>query len=173
MSDPVRPNRRQPTRLPRPLDSPGKNNGVGCRFLFQFRKVKSESEVAQSCPTLSDPMDCSPPGSSIHGIFQAKVLEWGAISFSERPWSPRQIRWTGHSSRELCPVTSRSKYTLIIDDRIIMTMYWHSGWYFKDDFPNGKRILKNNEWFWCLSVLSHQYTELYTLCKYLTSEIGT
>ena len=44
--------------------------------------MKSESEVAQSCPTLSDPMDCSPPGSSIHGIFQARVLEWGAIAFS-------------------------------------------------------------------------------------------
>ena len=46
-------------------------------------KVKSESEVAQSCPTLSDPMDCSLPGSSIHGIFQARVLEWGAIAFSD------------------------------------------------------------------------------------------
>ena len=46
-------------------------------------KVKSQSEVAQSCPTLSDPMDCSPPGSSVHGIFQAGVLEWGAIAFSD------------------------------------------------------------------------------------------
>ena len=75
----LRPHRRQATRLPRPWDSPGKNTGVGCHFLFQCMKVKSESEVAQSCPTLSDPMDCSPPGSSIHGIFQARVLEWGAI----------------------------------------------------------------------------------------------
>ena len=74
--------RRQPTRLPHPWDSPGKNTGVGCHFLLQCRKVKSESEVAQSCPTLSDPMDCSPLGSSIHGIFQARVLEWGAIAFS-------------------------------------------------------------------------------------------
>ena len=65
----------QPTRLPRPWDSPGKNTGVGCHFLLQCMKVKSESEVAQSCPTLSNPMDCSPPGSSIHGIFQARVLE--------------------------------------------------------------------------------------------------
>ena len=71
--------RRQPTRLPRPWDSPGKNTGVGCHFLLQCMKVKGESEVAQSCLTLSDPMDCSPPGSSIHGIFQARVLEWGAI----------------------------------------------------------------------------------------------
>ena len=78
----VRPHRQQPTRLPRPWDSPGKNTGVGCHFLLQCMKVKSESEVVQSCPTLSDPMDCSLPGSSIHGIFQARVLEWGAIAFS-------------------------------------------------------------------------------------------
>ena len=64
-------------------DSPGKNTGVGCHFLLQCMKVKSESEIAQSCPTLSDPMDCSLPGSSIHGIFQARVLEWGAIAFSD------------------------------------------------------------------------------------------
>ena len=81
MSDSVRPHRRQPTRLLRPWDSPGKNTGVGCHFLLQCMKVKSESEVAQSCPTLRYPMDCSPPGSSIHGIFQARVLEWGAIAF--------------------------------------------------------------------------------------------
>ena len=82
MSDSVRPHRWQPTRLPRPWDSPGKNTGVGCHFLLQCVKVKSESEVAQSCPTLRDPMDCSLPGSSAHGIFQARVLEWGAIAFS-------------------------------------------------------------------------------------------
>ena len=82
MSDSVRPHRRQPTRLPRPWDSPGKNTGVGCHFLLQCMQVKSESEVAQSCPTLSDPMDCSLPGSSIHRIFQARVLEQGAIAFS-------------------------------------------------------------------------------------------
>ena len=80
----MRPHRRQPTRLRRPRDSPGKNTGVGCHFLLQCMKVKSQSEVAQSCPTLSNPMDCSLPGSSIHGIFQARVLEWGAIAFSER-----------------------------------------------------------------------------------------
>ena len=70
------------SRLPRPWDSPGKNTGVGCHFLLQCRKVKSESEVDQSCPTFSDPMDCSPPGSSVHGVFQARVLEWGATAFS-------------------------------------------------------------------------------------------
>ena len=72
----------QPTRLCHPWDSPSKNTGVGCHFLLQCMKVKSESQVAQSCLILSNPVDCSPPGSSIHGIFQARVLEWGAIAFS-------------------------------------------------------------------------------------------
>ena len=79
----LRPHRWQPTRLLLPWDSPGKNTGVGCHFLLQCMKVKSEREVAQSCPTPSDPMDCSLPGSSVHGIFQARVLEWGAIAFSD------------------------------------------------------------------------------------------
>ena len=82
MSDSLRPHRRKPTRLPHIWDSPGKNTGVGCHFLLQCIQVKSESEVTQSCPTLGDPMDCSLPGSSVHGIFQARVLEWGAIAFS-------------------------------------------------------------------------------------------
>ena len=82
VSDSVQPHRRPPTRLPRPWDSPGKNTGVGCYFLLQCMKVKSESEIAQSCPTLSDLVDCSLPGSSVHGILQARVLEWGAIAFS-------------------------------------------------------------------------------------------
>ena len=82
MSDAVRPHREQPTRLPRPWDSPDKSTGVRCHFLLQCMKVKSESEVTQSCPTLIDPMDYSPPGSSIHVIFQARVLEWDAIVFS-------------------------------------------------------------------------------------------
>ena len=77
MSNSVRPHRRPPTRLLRPWVSPGKNTGVSCHFLLQCMKVKSESEVAQWCPTLSDPMDWSLLGSSIHGIFQARVLEWG------------------------------------------------------------------------------------------------
>ena len=85
MSDSVQPHRRQPSSLPRPWDSPGKNTGVGCHFLLQYVKVKSESEVAQSCLTLHDPMDCSLPVSSVHGIFQARVLEWGAIAFSSKP----------------------------------------------------------------------------------------
>ena len=69
-------------QAPRPWDSPGKNTGVGCHFLLQCMKVKIESEVAQSCRTLRDPMDCSLPGSYIYGIFQARVLEWGVIAFS-------------------------------------------------------------------------------------------
>ena len=84
VSDSSQPHGLQPTRLPHPWDSPGKNTGVGCHLLLQCMKVESQSEVAQSCPTLSDPVDCSPPGSSVHGIFQARVLEWGASAFSER-----------------------------------------------------------------------------------------
>ena len=97
MSDSVQPQRRQPTRLPRPWDSPGKNTGVGCHFLLQCMKVKSGSEAAQSCPTLRDPMDYSPPGSSVHGIFQARVLEWGAIS------TPRCI----YTQENLVPVSTK------------------------------------------------------------------
>ena len=80
MSDSVQPHGLQPTRLLRPWDSPGKSTGMGCHFLLQCMTVKSEREVAQSCPTLSDPMDCSLPGFSVHGILQARVLEWGAIA---------------------------------------------------------------------------------------------
>ena len=92
MSDSVQPHRWQPTRLPRPWDSPGKDTGVGYHFLLQCMKVKSESEVAQLCPTRSDPMDCSPPGSSIHGVFQARVLEWVANAFSSIGTNGVEIR---------------------------------------------------------------------------------
>ena len=92
----MRPHRWQPTRLPCPWDSPGKNTGVCCHFLLQCMKVKSESEVSQSCPTLSDPMVCSPPGSSIHGIFQARIPEWGAIAVSENVLLTRpNSSWSG------------------------------------------------------------------------------
>ena len=86
MSDSVRPHRWQPTRLPRPWDSPGKSTGVGCYFLLQCMKGKRESEVAQSCPTLSDSMDYSPPGSSVHGIFLARVPEWVASLEISKHW---------------------------------------------------------------------------------------
>ena len=89
----MRPQRWQPTRLPRPWDSAGKNTGVGCHFLLQCMKVKSDSEVAQSGLTLCNAVDCSPPGSSLHGILQARILEWGAIAFS------RGSSWTSDWSR--------------------------------------------------------------------------
>ena len=102
MSDSVQPHRWQPIRLHHPWDSPGKNTGVGCHFLLQCMKVKSESEVIQSCPTLQDPMDCSLPGSSVHGIFQARVLEWGAIPLNGGDRNgclkrPRQLELAGQS----------------------------------------------------------------------------
>ena len=94
MSNSVRPRRWKPTRLPYPWDSQGKNTGVGCHFLLQCMKVKSENEVAQLCPTLSDPMDCSLPGSSVHGIFQARVLEWVAIAYSVLiPYTKINSKW--------------------------------------------------------------------------------
>ena len=83
VSDSVRPHKRQPIRLPCPWDFPGKNTGVACHFILQCMKVKSQSEVAQSCPTLSDPMDCSPPGSSVHGIFQEEY--WSEVPLPS-PW---------------------------------------------------------------------------------------
>ena len=91
LSNSVRHHRWQPTRLQHPWDSLGKNTGAGCHFLLQCMKVKSEGEVSQSCPTLSDPMDCSLPDSSVHGIFQARVLEWGAIAFSEAITNTNQM----------------------------------------------------------------------------------
>ena len=97
MSDSVWPHRQQPTRLPRPWDSPGKNTGAGCHFLLQGMKVKSESEVAQSCPTPSDPIDCSLPGSTVHGIFQARVLEWGAISLAGFNNCRTPAQWLWHT----------------------------------------------------------------------------
>ena len=110
MSDSVRPHKWQPNRLPCPRDSPGKNTGVGCHFLLQCMKVKSESEVAQSCPTPSDPMDCSLPGSSIHGIFQARVLEWGAIAFSEMSYGS-MYKWA-YVNEWMCTVILLCNYPL-------------------------------------------------------------
>ena len=157
MSDSVRPHRRQPARLPRPWDSPGKSTGVGCHFLLHCMKVKSESEVTQSCPTqrphglkptrllqpwdfpgkstgvgchcllqcvkvkslsrvrLSDPMDCSPPGSSGHGIFQARVLEWGAIAFS-----------SGTSGKE--PTCQSRKHKRHRFDSWVRKILWRRAW---------------------------------------------
>ena len=97
MSDSVQPHRWQPTRLPHPWDSPGKNTGVGCHFLLQCMKVKSESEVAQSCLTLSDTMDCGLPGSSVHGFFQARVLQWGV---TQHPCIIPFNRWENYGNHK-------------------------------------------------------------------------
>ena len=94
VSNSVRPHRWHPTRLPHPWDFPDKNTGVGCYFLLRCMKVKSESEVIQSCPTLSDPMNCSLPGSSVHGIIQARVLEWDAMPSPTRCKQNETIRIT-------------------------------------------------------------------------------
>ena len=102
------------TAAHRPWDSPGKNTGVGCHFLLQCMKVKSESEVAQSCPTLSDPMGCSLPGSSVHGIFQARGLEWGAVA------SSNTLPTGGHISRRYIP--SQAKLNIHFQKNVIGTL---------------------------------------------------
>ena len=124
MSNSVQPHRRQPTRLPHPWDSPGKNNGVGCHFLLQCMKVKSESEVPQSYPTLSDPMDCSLPGSSVYGIFQARVLKWGAIAFS----SLYQIRSVSQWYLTLCNPMNCSKPGLHVHHQLPEFTQTHVHW---------------------------------------------
>ena len=112
MSNSVRPRRWQPTRLPTPWDSPGKNTGVGCHFLLQCMKVKSESEIAQLCLTLSEPMDCSPPSSSAHGIFQARVLEWGVIAFSIEGLNLGNTKGLGETRASLLNGTHKISYSL-------------------------------------------------------------
>ena len=139
MSDSVRPHRRQPTRLPRPWDSPGKNTGVGCHFLLQCIKVKSESEVTQSCPTLSDPMDCSLPGSSIHGIFQARALEWAAIAFSNKKLEPLKFQtdifhflwkvWHSSSSAYTCSLTK------LVSTKLMLCSCFHNNTLHNNYFP--------------------------------------
>ena len=154
VSDSVRPHRPQPTRLPCPWDSPGKNTGVGCHFLLQCMTVKSESEVAQLCLTLSDPMDCSLPGSSIHGIFQARVLEWGAIAFyiflNSKAWLfiflchfelKKICMWIYHTSLS----SLLSSYMLtqeIISYFNIIQIFLH-GFYFIEPFSH-----MNNQFYW-------------------------
>ena len=118
------PHRRQPTRLPRLWDSPGKNTGVGCRFLLQCMEVKSESEVAQSCPNLSDPMDCSPPGSSLHGIFQARVLEWGAIAFSEHMLDFPFQGWVVHYMHIFCFSIHHQLASFFVCVAIVNILLW-------------------------------------------------
>ena len=114
MSDSVQPQRQQPTRFHDPWDSPGKNTGVGCHFLLQCMKVKSESEVAQSCPTHRNPMDCSLPGSSVHGTFQARALAWPLNNISAH----RQVL-TGQLEQKLnrtwtCPLFFSYPYGILM-----------------------------------------------------------
>ena len=95
------------------MSNSSRPHGVGCYFLLQWIKVKSESEVTQLCPTLSDPMDCSLPGSSVYGIFQARVLEWGAIAFSTSIhdyWKNHSINYTDMLSGFMIPFIPRSKH---------------------------------------------------------------
>ena len=143
----MRPLRRQPTRLSRPWDSPGKNTGVGCHFLLQSMKMESESEVTQSCLTLSDPMDCSPPGSSVHGIFQTRALEWVAIAFSNagkckvkvKSLSPAQLLaapWTAAHQAPPSLGFSRQEYWYItINHRYYTPFAYHIQNY------SGRRLL--------------------------------
>ena len=118
----MQPHRWQSTRLPHPWDSLGKNTGVGCHFLLQCMKVKSEREVTQLCRTLSDPMDCSLPGSSIHGISQARVLEWGATAFSDD--KPRQ-----HIKRK--DITLPTKVRIVKTMIFLVVMYRCESWTIK------------------------------------------
>ena len=107
-----------PPGSPHPWDSPGKNTGVGCHFLLQCMKVKSESEVAKSCLTLSNPMDWSLPGSSIHGIFQARALEWGAITFSRCC----QMSSLGQNSPDLKPFCTSCYLQFLISWRWLSSL---------------------------------------------------
>ena len=141
MSDSVRPHRRQPTRLPRPWDSPCKNTGVGCHFLLQCMKVKSESEVAQSCPTLSDPMDCSLPGSPAHEIFQARVLEWGVIS------SLSHFSLTQHNDKII--IIYYNKFLFKISYLFIIRLlrrkhYQHLSWIWEMDLKKWNTLIKSH-----------------------------
>ena len=149
MSDSVRPHRWQPTRLPCPWDSQGKSTGVGCHFLLQCMKGKSESEVTQSCPILSDPMDCSPPGSSIHGIFQARVLEWGAIAFS------------ASLPRSSYLYIKSYKFLFLPPPNLVISLHLHHQCFFKSlNFsPEFQLVFRGvslpNQWFLYFTVLKH------------------
>ena len=135
MSNSVWPHRRQPTRLPHLWDSPGKNTGVGCHFLLQCMKVKSESKVAQSCLTLSDPTDCSLPGSSVHGIFQGRVPEWvtGAFSYLDSILKSKDI-------------TLSTKVCLIKAMVFPIVMYGRESWTVKK--AEHRRIEAFELWCW-------------------------
>ena len=112
--------------------------GVGCHFLLQCMKVKSQSEVAQSCPTPSDPVDCSLPVSSVHGIFQARGLEWGTIAFSDMLLEPTVSR-VGHFSHVqlyMTPWTAARQAPLSIG--FSRQEHW-SGWRFPSSMRESEK----------------------------------
>ena len=154
MSNSVRPHRWQPTRLPRPWDFPGKNTGVGCHFLLQCMKVKSESEVAQSCPTLSNPMDRSPPGSSIYEIFQARVLECGAIAFSNICQMLIQIT-VKLKNHFVALATVAAEFIWLIytrDTKFLWKTYYPVGLRFSSDIQRVKVLLATLCWLHTLAI---------------------
>ena len=174
MSDSVRPRRRQPTRLHHPWDSPGKNTEVGCHFLLQDLKVKSESEVAQSCPTLSNPMDCSLPGSSIHGIFQARILEWGAIAFSYKLnliimqcfylylmlFNMHLILWNHFLSHENFPISAAHEFLSLA----LLLLESKSRCYSFSQNTRNQSSLFIHFSKWIVMIFSQHFMEIYTMC---------
>ena len=159
----MQPHRRQPTRLPRPWDSPGKNTGVGCRFLLQCMKVKSESKVAQSCPTLSDPMDCSLPGSSIHGIFHARVLEWGEnkayLELNERMYvqylecclAHYLVKYIFTAHLLLCQLCHRNLFHCHLVSSVCFSVFFFFKWF-------SQQILKFYSSAWALLIILPELT---------------
>ena len=168
VSDSVRPHRRQPTRLPCPWDSPGKNAGAGCHFLLQCMKVKSESEVAQSFPTLSNPMDCSPPVFSVHGIFQAqmilKTIKHQIIMVAHEDRDEKVVTSIGHqgfteikqffytTSSSKCMSYNKGKHTVYVRGHEIFRDRWCCYYFIykkskspekQSDMRNVKQLMKN------------------------------
>ena len=164
MSDSVWPHRWQPMKFPHPWDSPGKNTGVGCHFFLQCMKVKSESESAQSCPSLSDPMDCGPPGSSVHGIFQARVLEWGAIAFSvSLACSCNKSLTIKIPSLRLCLCSRMWRYKAVSKNEILELQHlpgeWQWGPITGNTCSSPSHWIAMVVWLWRLSFLAN--------CKYV------
>ena len=134
MSDSVRPHKQQPIRLLCPWDSPGKNTGVGCHFLLQCMKVKNESEVAQSCPTLSDPMDCSPPVSSVHGFSRQEY--WSGVP---SPIASMHLFNSCSFARTVLTVLRRLSHIVpvtILSDRYSVCSILHVGYYSSEKLSN-------------------------------------
>ena len=125
LCDPIDGRLQADPRLPRPWDSPSKNTEAGCHFLLQCMKVKSESEVSQSCPTVHDPMDCSLPGSSAHGIFQARVLEWGAVILSS-PLKKLQTKIAVFTYKQK-KCKSHKKTTQLVSSKVILNQDTREG----------------------------------------------